>query len=81
VSGDAGGDMPADDSVGDDTCRSLAYTDGRVGWLKVLVGTLGGVGGWAGLVGRMGEVCCSSSASNASSFCLGLRGSSRRGSS
>jgi hypothetical protein len=81
VTGDAGGDMPADDSVGDDACRSLAYTDGRVGWLKLLKGAPGGVGGCAGLVGRMGEVCCSSSASSASSFSLGLRGSSRRGSS
>jgi hypothetical protein len=31
VTGDAGGEMPADDSVGDDACRSFAYTDGLVG--------------------------------------------------
>ena len=31
VTGDVGGEMPADDSVGDDACRSLAYTDGLVG--------------------------------------------------
>jgi hypothetical protein len=79
ATGDAGGDMPADDSVGEDACRSLAYTDGCAGWLKLLAGTLGSVGGCAGLVGRMGEVCCSSSASRASSFSQGLRGSLKRG--
>lgn len=79
VTGDAGGEMPADDSVGDDTCRSFAYADGLVGWLKLWVGKMGGVGGCAGLAGRMGEERCSSSASNASSFSRGLRGSSKRG--
>ena len=56
VTGDAGGEIPAEDSVGDDTCRSFAYADGLEGCVKVGVGTLGGVGGCAGLVGRMGEV-------------------------
>ena len=78
--GEAGGEMPADDSVGDETWRSFAYADGLDGGLAKLVGTLGGVGGGcAGLVGRMGEKRCSSSASKASSFSRGLRGSSRRG--
>lgn len=62
MTGDAGGEMPADDSVGDETCRSFAYAEGLVGWVMWVVGTLGGVGGCAGLVGRMGEEwCCSSS--------------------
>lgn len=81
VTGEAGGEMPAEDSVGDDSWRSLAYADGRDGCAKLGVGTVGGVGGCAGWVGRMGEVCCCSSASNASSFSRGLRGSSRRGES
>lgn len=56
MTGDAGGEIPAEDSVGDDTCRSFAYADGLEGCVKFGVGTLGGVGGCAGLVGRMGEV-------------------------
>lgn len=78
--GDAGGEMPADDSVGDETWRSFAYADGLAGWVVKVVGTLGGVGGGcAGWVGRMGEKRWSSSASRASSFSRGLRGSSKRG--
>jgi hypothetical protein len=85
TTGDAGGEMPAEDSVGDETWRSFAYADGLAGWVAVVVvavvvvGTLGGVGGCAGLVGRMGEEWWSSSASKASSFSRGLRGSSKRG--
>lgn len=81
MTGDAGGETPADDSVGDETCRSFAYADGLAGWVELVVGALGGVGGCAGLVGRMGQMWCSSSASNASSFSRGLRGSSKRGES
>jgi len=56
VTGDAGGEIPAEDSVGDDTCRSFAYADGLEGCVKFGAATMGGVGGCAGLVGRMGEV-------------------------
>lgn len=56
VTGDAGGEIPAEDSVGDDTCRSFAYADGLEGCVKFGAARLGGVGGCAGLVGRMGEV-------------------------
>jgi hypothetical protein len=69
AAGEAGGERPADDSVGDETCR---IADGRCPLLVVGTGcVVGGVGGCP----ARGEACSSSSASSRSSFSRGLRGS------
>jgi hypothetical protein len=69
--GEAGGERPADDSVGDETCR---MADGRCSLLlEADTGcVMGGVSGWTA---RGDDVCSSSSASSRSSFSRGLRGS------
>ena len=45
VLGDAGGEVPAEDSTGADTLRSWAYADGREGWVPPLGGLAGAVVG------------------------------------
>jgi hypothetical protein len=73
VTGEAGGERPANDSVGDEACRSWACAAGR----RVVVAIVGVVVDCAvgGCVDGA-ELCSSSSASSWSSFSRGDRGSS-----
>lgn len=73
--GDNGGEMPADERRGAETFRSWAYEDSFTGGMAPLLALFGGVGGlvWVGVAAL--DECCSSSASRASSFSRGERGS------
>jgi hypothetical protein len=76
ATGEAGGEMPADEKTGAEALRSWAYEEGFGAAWRARDGFLGGVGGlvWVGVV--VCDVCMSSSASRASSFSRGERGPS-----
>jgi hypothetical protein len=73
AAGEAGGERPADDSEGDEACRSWACAEGR----SVVVIVVEVVGeDVVAIVGPADAVCSCSSASSWSSFSRGDRGSS-----
>jgi hypothetical protein len=77
VTGEEGGEMPADDRTGAETFRSWAYEDSFAGGLPALEAVVGGVGGEEGCGGvAVVDARMSSSASRASSFSRGERGPS-----
>jgi hypothetical protein len=51
ATGDAGGEIPAEDRTGAEALRSWAYDEGFGGWLPLRDSSLGGVGGlaWVGV--------------------------------
>lgn len=76
VPGEEGGEMLPDDKTGADTFRSWAYEDSFGGGMALLVAVAGGVGGLVCVGVTVADGRLSSSASRASSFSRGERGSS-----